>query len=275
MCFNGNGKAVGSDFRRIPECGGAELMRAHFNQFQFRKHAHERLAFGIVTDGAMQIDTAHGSYVAERGNVITFNPDMVHWGHGAGVTNWVQNTMLIDEFSFADVLEDIAGRRTGDKFSSPVIDDPGLYQKFRGTHACLTQSQDALQREGYILDFVSTVTERAGLTDEPTERLDEPDAVSRVRDYIDSHFAEQITLDELAVLTGVGGYRLTRAFKKSVGMPPHAYQVHRRVRQAENLLRGGMRPVDVAAECGFADQAHLTRAFRQANALTPAQFRAG
>lgn len=275
MCFNGNGKAVGSDFRRIPECGGAELMRAHFNDFQFRKHAHERLAFGIVTEGAMQIDTAHGSYVAERGNVITFNPDMVHWGRGAGVTNWVQNTMLIDEYSFADVLEDIAGHRIGDKFSSPVIDDRALYLKFRGVHACLSDSKDALQREGFLLDFVSTVSERAGLTDEPTERLDEPDAVSRVRDYIDSHFAEQITLDELAVLTGVGGYRLTRAFKKSVGMPPHAYQVHRRVRQAENLLRGGMRPVDVAAECGFADQAHLTRAFRQANALTPAQFRAG
>lgn len=250
-------------------------MRAHFNDFHFRKHAHERMAFGIVTDGAMQIETAYGSYVAERGNVITFNPDMVHWGHGAGVANWVQNTMLIDEFSFADVLEDIAGRRVGDKFSSPVIDDAALYQKFLGVHACLSGSEDALQREERILDFVSTVTERAGLTDEATNKNHEPDVVSRVRDYIDHHFAEQITLDELAVLTGVGGYRLTRAFKKSVGMPPHAYQVHRRVRQAENLLRGGMRPVDVAAECGFSDQAHLTRAFRQANALTPAQFRAG
>lgn len=275
MCFNGNGKAVGTDFRRIPECGGAELMRAHFNDFQFRKHAHERLAFGIVTDGAMQIDTARGSYVAERGNVITFNPDMVHWGHGAGVVNWAQNTMLIDEYSFADVLEGIAGRRVADKFSSPVIDDPALYKKFLGVHACLSGSEDALQREDRILDFVSTVTERAGLTDAPTDKINEPDAVTRVREYIDSHFAEQITLDELAVLTGVGGYRLTRAFRKTVGMPPHAYQVHRRVRQAENLLRQGMRPVDVAAECGFADQAHLTRAFRQANALTPAQFRAG
>lgn len=275
MCFSGDGKAVGSDFRRIPECGGAELMRARFQDFSFRKHAHERLAFGIVTKGAMQIDTAHGSYVAERGNVITFNPDMVHWGHGAGVANWVQNTMLIDEFSFADTLEDIAGRRVADKFSSPVIDDPELYKKFMGVHACLSGSTDALQREDYILDFVSTVTERAGLTDGPAGKTNEPDAVSRVRDYIDNHFAEQISLDELAVLTGVGGYRLTRAFKKSIGMPPHAYQVHRRVRQAENLLRGGMRPIDVASECGFSDQAHLTRSFRQANALTPAQFRAG
>lgn len=275
MCFSGDGKAVGSDFRRIPECGGAELMRAHFNDFHFRKHAHERMAFGIVTEGAMQIETAHGSYVAERGNVITFNPDMVHWGHGAGVVNWAQNTMLIDELSFADVLRDIAGRRVGDKFSSPVIDDPELYQKFLVVHACLSGSEDALQREDRILDFVSTLTERTGLTDGPTDKNKEPDAVSRVREYIDSHFAEQISLDELAVMTGVGGYRLTRAFKKSVGMPPHAYQVHRRVRQAENLLRGGMRPVDVAVECGFSDQAHLTRAFRQANALTPAQFRAG
>lgn len=275
MCFSGDGKAVGSDFRRIPECGGAELMRARFQDFSFRKHAHERLAFGIVPKGAMQIDTAHGSYVAERGNVITFNPDMVHWGHGAGVANWVQNTMLIDEFSFADTLEDIAGRRVADKFSSPVIDDPELYKKFMGVHACLSGSKDALQRADRILDFVSTVTERAGLTDGPTDKNNEPGAVSRVRDYIDNHFAEQISLDELAVLTGVGGYRLTRAFKKSVGMPPHAYQVHRRVRQAENLLRDGMRPIDVASECGFSDQAHLTRAFRQANALTPAQFRAG
>lgn len=57
-------------------------------------------------------------------------------------------------------------------------------------------------------------------------------------------------------------------------MPPHAWLVHCRVREGERLLRRGGAPAETALRCGFADQAHFTRAFKAANGVTPARFRA-
>ncbi len=264
-----------SEFRRIPECGGAELLHARFGDFSFRKHAHERMAIGIVGDGAMRVDTRRGHFVAEPGTVITFNPDIVHWGGTVDGTPWSQNVLLMREADFARTLEDVRGKRADDKFKQPVITHTALFNRFKDLHGTLRAQPDPLAREGAWLDFVADLTQETGLLGAPETRDEEPAAVRLAREYIDAHFADAVTLEDLAAISGIGPYRLSRAFKKSVGMPPHTYQVHRRVREAEIRLRRGEKPADVAIDCGFADQAHLTRAFRQATALTPAQFRNG
>ena len=66
---------------------------------------------------------------------------------------------------------------------------------------------------------------------------------------------------------------LIRRFASVHGMPPMAWALQRRVARARTLLRGGIRPAEVAALLGFADQAHLTRAFRNAMGTTPGRYR--
>lgn len=63
-----------------------------------------------------------------------------------------------------------------------------------------------------------------------------------------------------------------RRFRADVGVPPHAFQIDLRVKQARRLLAAGDPPAEVAAACGFADQAHLTRTFKRFVGVTPARF---
>ena len=65
-----------------------------------------------------------------------------------------------------------------------------------------------------------------------------------------------------------------RGFARAVGVTPHAYLLQQRVRLARRLLSAGRRPIEAAAEAGFADQSHLTRAFRRQLGVTPARYRA-
>ena len=97
---------------------------------------------------------------------------------------------------------------------------------------------------------------------------------TRPREFLDAHFPENVTLDALAEVAELNPFRLVRSFRTAIGMPPHAYLLHRRIRHAEHLLRRGVATAEVAAACGFADQSHLTRTFKQANGITPARFRA-
>jgi AraC-like DNA-binding protein len=73
-------------------------------------------------------------------------------------------------------------------------------------------------------------------------------------------------------LTGLSQFALLRAFRRETGMPPHAYLNQLRVRRARLLLDDGLAPADVAAQTGFADQAHLTRHFKRVVGVPPAAY---
>ena len=67
-------------------------------------------------------------------------------------------------------------------------------------------------------------------------------------------------------------FALLRAFRAETGLPPHAYLNQIRVRLARRLLDDGLAPAVVAAEAGFADQAHLTRHFKRVVGVPPGAY---
>ncbi|WP_256676870.1 helix-turn-helix domain-containing protein, partial [Pseudomonas sp. PICF6] len=105
----------------------------------------------------------------------------------------------------------------------------------------------------------------------PDPRL--PLVAQQARDYLHSHLSEDIGLDDLARVTGVDRFRLTRAFKAAFGLAPHAYLIQLRLARARRLLARGESAVAVAAILGFADQSHLGRWFQRAYRLSPADYR--
>ena len=96
--------------------------------------------------------------------------------------------------------------------------------------------------------------------------------VSRARALLDERFTETIDLDALATHARLDKFRLCRAFREQVGMPPHAYVTHRRIARAQTLLARGMPQADVAASVGFYDQSLLHRHFKRIFRMTPGAF---
>lgn len=84
--------------------------------------------------------------------------------------------------------------------------------------------------------------------------------------------ADPYPLDVMAEEAGLSRFQFIRAFRDAMGTTPHAYLLSQRIAQAKRLLGEGEGVASVAAACGFADQSHLTTAFRRLVGLTPAQF---
>jgi AraC family transcriptional regulator len=97
--------------------------------------------------------------------------------------------------------------------------------------------------------------------------------LAAVLEYIDAHFAETISLQDLAQIAGLSPRHLCCAFRRSVGMAPHRYLVERRLERAKLLLGGTGCLAQIALDCGFASQQHFTSAFRQALGTTPGVMR--
>ena len=99
------------------------------------------------------------------------------------------------------------------------------------------------------------------------------DAVARAHHWLERHFAEPVSLEQLAEAAGLSRFHLLRAFGRRYGLTPHAWLLRRRVNHAKALLRGGASPAEAAVASGFADQSHLGLHFRRLVGLTPAAYR--
>jgi AraC family transcriptional regulator len=98
--------------------------------------------------------------------------------------------------------------------------------------------------------------------------------VRRVREYIDAHLGQPLRVADLSRLVSKTEAHFSRVFRTSFGMPPHAYLILRRVELAASLIRtndGSL--TDIALRCGFTDQAHLCKRFRQLMGMTPSTWR--
>jgi AraC-like DNA-binding protein len=99
-------------------------------------------------------------------------------------------------------------------------------------------------------------------------------SMKRAHDFLRAHFAQDISLGELAQLAGVHEVYLVRAFKRAYGLPPHQLQIELRVQAAQQLLDRGLQGAQVAAQVGFFDQSHLNRHFKRAFGVTPGHYTA-
>jgi AraC-like DNA-binding protein len=90
-----------------------------------------------------------------------------------------------------------------------------------------------------------------------------------LRDYLLAHRSLPVPISALAEMAGLTESHCIRAFHHEFGLPPHAYQLRLRLAEASKLLACGHSVSTVAYDCGFADQSHLSRKFREVYGLAP------
>ena len=95
----------------------------------------------------------------------------------------------------------------------------------------------------------------------------------RATEFFAANFATNVATKDVADICKLSPSHFTRAFKATTAHTPHEWLLRYRVRRAQQLLLGPSPIVDIAAQCGFADQSHLTRVFKRSIGLTPAQYR--
>lgn len=98
-------------------------------------------------------------------------------------------------------------------------------------------------------------------------------AVARVRQYIEQHLSERLTLAQLAGVGCMSRYHFARLFRRVTGSSPMEYVLQRRIDRARLLLRERRHRIgDIAVDLGFFDQSHFARSFRRATGDTPGRF---
>jgi AraC family transcriptional regulator len=118
---------------------------------------------------------------------------------------------------------------------------------------------------GGASDPASQATVSGGLT---------PWQIQRIQAYVEENLNRNVSVTELANVVHLGPSHFRRAFKRCLGVSPHAYIIERRVRRAQELMLATDLPLsEIALQVGFADQAHLTTRFHRRIGKTPGAWR--
>jgi AraC-like DNA-binding protein len=158
-------------------------------------------------------------------------------------------------------------------FPSRPLFDPSLSQ---AVHDLAVRSQalaSRLQQEETLLHLLAALfshAEDAGTLPRPGW---EHPAIKRTKDYLQAHYAEEVSLQELARVANLSPSHFSFVFRQVVGLPPHAYQTKLRLAHAKTLLAQGYEVDYVASETGFFDQSHFTQQFKRHYQVTPGSYR--
>jgi AraC family transcriptional regulator len=147
-----------------------------------------------------------------------------------------------------------------------------LKNTIEGGQACSTPYLEALS--GVLAHELSCVNEEVSRTPKVYRGGLASWQQRAVTGYIEEHLRKQISLSKLAELARLSQHHFCRAFKQSFGIPPHQYQVQRRMEIAKSLLANRTNSVtDIALSLGYAQASSFSSSFRKTTGWTPTVYR--
>jgi AraC-like DNA-binding protein len=264
-------KPPGDRISRAPTQPGLERIDAFFTGHAYDPHRHDCYAIGYTLSGVQSFVYRGARANSVRGNVIVIHPDELHDGRAGAEPGFRYRMIYLQPALVKDALE---GKARGLPFVRNVLSrDQRLCEALLPAFSDMTRPLEELEQ-----DHVIAAISDALLALDPSARVvnvrDESYAHVRLgRDYLDAHFRQSVTSEELERVTNLDRYSMARAFRRHLGTSPYRYVTMRRLDQVRATLRTSASLAEAALEAGFADQSHMTRQFKQAFGLSPGRWR--
>ena len=234
------------------------------------KALHPSLALCFVEQGAFRVRHCGVNYSVGQGALLVAQ-------HGE-ITSCedFEGKSKYREFHCAPMALETIAEETGDRFrggrifQSPFICDEALCRPFLRFHTGMDSKPTAMESSSLLREFVGEMILRYGDRSATALKFgNERCAVKRVRDCLESRYAENLTLEELARIADLSPFHLISVFRKELGLPPHAYQIRLRLNHAKALLAQAATIGEAALKSGFFDQSHFTNHFRKVFGYPP------
>jgi AraC-like DNA-binding protein len=182
--------------------------------------------------------------------------------------------LLVDQALLQHVAAElIESERVLPHFPRHCLFDPNLTATLHNIYARLISPVSLLQQQELLLQVLARLLiSHAEYNRAPRAPGWEHAGVKLMKTYLEEHYAEDVSLDDLVRVAHMSAFHLTRVFHQTVGLPPHAYQTQIRIARARTLLAQGFPVGYVASETGFFDQAHFTHQFKRHVGVTPGTY---
>jgi len=263
-----------SRYDEYPQLNGLERLRASFRSHAFTCHSHDYYFIGMIRHGVQSFDYERQHYVTPLGAMCIINPVEIHTGQAETEHGFDYQAI----YPSAALMAQVAGElREGDTrlpwFDAAIVADNDLVDAMLRLHHVLDMPASTLERETRLFAVLTGLVARHTSLRQPAiPVLYREPAAQHIRDYLEAHYADNITLEQIGRISNLSPWHAAKQFQRVYGLPPHAYLEGIRIRHARAFLKQGHAIASVALATGFGDQSHFTRRFKRHLGVTPGQY---
>ncbi len=257
-------------------------------QTLFVHHWHEHMEFLFFTSGSAVIECGSTPIACRSGDLCVVNSNELHYGFSTS-ENLSYYAMIVD----ISLLHSHAMDAVETKFITPIARNQILFQNLvsgdEEINRCMQMLIHELHQQelGYELSVKSQLYGLLSLLvrkyvaatsklDAYRHRLKGLERLAPVFAYIDDHYKEKLSVEQLASIAGLSRYHFSRLFKQLTDKSLIEYVNLIRINKAENMLRGkSMNISEIAMATGFSDIYYFSRTFKKLKKMSPTEWRNG
>lgn len=238
----------------------------------FPNHFHEYYVVGLMEAGERVLSCKNQTYRIAQGDLLLFNPGDSHAcvQNGGGTLDY--RAFNIPTEVMLDLAEEATGRRALPGFSRCAVPGGEAADCLRALHELVLQRSGGFGKEEKLLLLTALLIQAWG---QPFERCvpECREELERACSFMERHYAERISLEQICRCAGLSKSALLRAFAREKGVTPYSYLENIRIARARSLLEQGVPPAEAALRTGFSDQSHFTNCFSRFIGLPPGVYR--
>ncbi len=266
----------GDRIASAPAADGIERLRARLTGRAYETHRHDTYTICVTDRGLQAFDYRGAARLSVPGDVVVLHPDEPHDGRAGSDDGFAYRGVYVAPFKIAAAARALCGAGVPLPFvREPVLASVPLAEAVADAFRDFPAALEPLAADALVEGLARGLIE----ADPAMRRMRGPmrgdrSALERTRLFLDSAKLRVVASGELEAVSGLDRFTLARRFRSAYGTSPYRYLLMRRLDWVRGEIRAGRALAAIALDAGFADQPHLTRTFKAAYGLSPAQFRA-
>ena len=239
---------------------------------KFPNHFHEYYVIGFIEGGKRHLWCKGKEYDTSAGDLILFNPRDNHYCAPVNGELLDYRAVNIKPEVMSRAVKEITGEAYMPYFTENVVYKSDIAQSVQDLYRAVLNDAPLLEKEENLFFLRDQILREYASDFESADVLRPNRQIQSLCQYMEEHFAENVTLDELLSMTDFGKSYLLRSFTRQTGVSPYRYLQTIRLDKAKRFLEEGIAPIDAAGMAGFSDQSHFTHFFKEFIGLTPKQY---
>ncbi len=260
-------------------CASHFINEEHSNKHSRLPHSHSdfsELFYVYKGSGTYIVDT--NSYNIKEGDIVICNEGILHGESPESIRSVRSYSIGVKNLKFKDLPENWICSKT----TIPVVSSGSLATNIKEIFQLIYKLTDGGTQFNDVCNSLSKslILITRQLLDERGDR--EPNApkssahatAERVRNFLNEHSHEALTLDKIAETLKINKYYLAHSFKAEFGVSPIQYTMERRIGEAQGYLMDSELPIgDIADMLGFSSTAHFNSTFNKYVGISPGKYR--
>ncbi len=235
----------------------------------YKEHLHKTFSIGAIDKGEVLYKVKDKEALLKPGSLALIPPLHIHSCNPINNKARSYYMIYIDKDYAANIQNSLFYNVTFLEPTTILLNNPTLYKEYIELVKLFIDKSFLLEKEQKLILFLEKIFLQ---TLQNKKVIFTSKIVQDAKEILSSDLDQELSLEELAQKLNCNPYTLLRNFKKEFGITPFSFRLNLRIELSKKLLSKGLELPQIALKCGFFDQSHFQKYFKNIVLITPKEY---